>query len=604
MTRAIAAGLGVMLAAAAACLASGDGRGTTAALALLLVAAMAWRLQTSAVVVAGFVPIGAAIAVVAGSPSPAELLLTAGAAAGLLVRAAGRARSANPQADSFALALGALAAASGTALWWGGVIAEMRPAMGLTAWIADLGAALAEGDPGLRAGLGLAVGAATVVWMGDVLRQPHARRAASRMLLFSVAALAVVSIYRVIEVALRVGSAAELSRAFWTLRVAPIIGDPNALGAMFLLATPTAFHHAASRHPLTRWGGAALAALLLVGAWLAGSRTTLALTPVAVAATFVIGRPARRSLALVVAVALVAAVLVAAAVAAGARHSSAAAAASIRRDLVVVTARMVRDYPFAGVGVNRFYEASPRYMPDTLTAYYARENAHNQFLQIAGELGLPGLTAFLAFLGATFRPLIRRPDVTGWGAGTLAFLAAALAQHPLIDVHVAGCFFIALGLARSTAPARDSTRPGPRVWLPAAAMTSCAVVLLPMQAQLRAADVNFSGRVTGAGHVTGAAEGGPYWTTRRRATMYVPAGVGRCEIGVRGRGIRGEELMFLRLDHRAAGAFQVSRGEWRWISVAVPSTPGHRLRHHRLDVWWEPTGRRRVALDVRPPVCR
>jgi hypothetical protein len=66
-----------------------------------------------------------------------------------------------------------------------------------------------------------------------------------------------------------------------------------------------------------------------------------------------------------------------------ARHIGASTAWTVRSDMAVVTARMLQANPWFGVGIARFSEASTSFMPPSLRALYVRENAHNQFFQVA-----------------------------------------------------------------------------------------------------------------------------------------------------------------------------------------------------------------------------
>jgi O-antigen ligase len=70
------------------------------------------------------------------------------------------------------------------------------------------------------------------------------------------------------------------------------------------------------------------------------------------------------------------------------------------------TLNMVKAHPFIGVGANtfmknyRFYKESPEYR-NVVTIDYIY--AHNNFLHMAGELGLTGLAVFFWLLYALFK---------------------------------------------------------------------------------------------------------------------------------------------------------------------------------------------------------
>ncbi|MGB9592561.1 MAG: O-antigen ligase family protein, partial [Anaerolineae bacterium] len=101
---------------------------------------------------------------------------------------------------------------------------------------------------------------------------------------------------------------------------------------------------------------------------------------------------------------------------------------------------LVGDFPLTGVGMGGFNEA----LYD-LYGYsaFAQPSAHSLYLQAALDLGLPGLAALLALIGAAaWRAVagLRRMRAVGDGlwplaAGAIACLAAVLAQG-LIDITV------------------------------------------------------------------------------------------------------------------------------------------------------------------------
>ena len=66
-------------------------------------------------------------------------------------------------------------------------------------------------------------------------------------------------------------------------------------------------------------------------------------------------------------------------------------------------AAMVRAEPAFGIGIGRFYRQIWAFSPRQEALRQPQENAHNYYLQVAAELGLAGLVAFLALLGAVLR---------------------------------------------------------------------------------------------------------------------------------------------------------------------------------------------------------
>jgi hypothetical protein len=148
-----------------------------------------------------------------------------------------------------------------------------------------------------------------------------------------------------------------------------------------------------------------------------------------------------------------------------ASHASVGKAAVLRQQLTLVAVEMARDHPAFGVGIGRFRAISRFYVPDDyeeLKQFAPRgQNAHNNFLQVLGELGIPGLAAFLWLV----LPAVRRwrwdpatasdPVVyaSAMAAGLATFLVSALFGHPLLVIQVAAAFFLALGVTSAILPA-------------------------------------------------------------------------------------------------------------------------------------------------------
>jgi putative inorganic carbon (HCO3(-)) transporter len=101
---------------------------------------------------------------------------------------------------------------------------------------------------------------------------------------------------------------------------------------------------------------------------------------------------------------------------------------------------MIRDFPLTGVGMGLYGEAADRLYPFLGIEPGAIPHAHNLFLQIGVDLGLPGLAAWLAAFGIVWwmgwRLYRRGTQAAAWaagiGAGTLA-VQTALLVHGLFD---------------------------------------------------------------------------------------------------------------------------------------------------------------------------
>lgn len=72
---------------------------------------------------------------------------------------------------------------------------------------------------------------------------------------------------------------------------------------------------------------------------------------------------------------------------------------------------MVGDYPVTGCGIGSFYRLSPHYYTDEEYSdirsinkgWKKKENVHNYYLQLAAEMGLPGIFFFLAVLFRVYK---------------------------------------------------------------------------------------------------------------------------------------------------------------------------------------------------------
>jgi O-antigen ligase len=329
---------------------------------------------------------------------------------------------------------------------------------------------LGTGEPALvwLIGLGLAVIAARIA-------RQHRRlgEAAARTLIVGASLVALASLVEVAGIA--AGAAHPIGAAIetmFTARISPVFPDPNAAGSYFaLLAVAAAvlwLTLARANQKVARanlkvrptYGRPWLPWLLLLalGLWLTGSRTAMASAVSALLAAWVLMvRPRLRA---VVAAALASAVVVTYLVMAPpARQPQAtsAYAARVRVDMARVALTMARQHPLLGVGPGNFQTASRPFISPELAAMFppaaSGENAHNQFLQVLAELGVPGLVAFVAVLLTPFRSSWRalRPrggSVEGLAlcAGTMALLISGLAGHPLLSPPVTLSFMLALGL--------------------------------------------------------------------------------------------------------------------------------------------------------------
>ncbi|MBI2095703.1 MAG: O-antigen ligase family protein [Candidatus Omnitrophica bacterium] len=125
-----------------------------------------------------------------------------------------------------------------------------------------------------------------------------------------------------------------------------------------------------------------------------------------------------------------------------------------RLELWGESARMIKQNPWFGLGVNTYAKNEPRYKsgkPNIDNQY-----AHNGYLQMAAEIGILGLASFLVFLlvffVGTLPVFMNSPDhflkTAGIGlvSGILAFLLHALMETNLHSLLLVNWFWLLLGV--------------------------------------------------------------------------------------------------------------------------------------------------------------
>jgi len=96
----------------------------------------------------------------------------------------------------------------------------------------------------------------------------------------------------------------------------------------------------------------------------------------------------------------------------------------------------VQDFPFTGCGLGTFREVVRLLYPLNVAPSYDIAHAHNIFLQVALDMGIPGLIAYLALLGiagklcwdTARRSVQLRPLALGLMASLIAFHTYGLAD--------------------------------------------------------------------------------------------------------------------------------------------------------------------------------
>jgi putative inorganic carbon (hco3(-)) transporter len=128
------------------------------------------------------------------------------------------------------------------------------------------------------------------------------------------------------------------------------------------------------------------------------------------------------------------------------------------------TARMIRDFPFFGVGFGGWPEIFPRYQSAPWSRFYFRQ-AHNDYLQFAAETGLVGLVALVWFCSLVVVKSLRA--LRHFSAAERALFIAlwlsviAMALHESVDFCLripADAFLFTLLLALAVRMAMSNTK--------------------------------------------------------------------------------------------------------------------------------------------------
>ena len=588
----------------------------TGAAALMIAAA--WRPFGAVLMLAAFAPVGVALAAFAGGGVSVTELLAPAALVGGAVWALRRPSSVtrpSPTLTAGAAALAVIALASC------GVEMASQTAFFPTAreWREAVREFVAEdyylpAERGVfrrtTAGFQLAQGVLLVPLVAG-LAHDHARRAqVTRMLVAGACAAGAQAFVRVLTVAVASGHATEtFARLLRELRVAAAFPDFNATGSYFAMTAALAGGLAVSPSTgASRLLGVIGAALSLLGLWLSGSRVAMGALPAgaAVGALLVPAAAVRSHRLRLAWVGLALAAVVVFVLLGHARRgaSDAGVALTIRLEFVRTTWRMLQDQPLFGVGTGRYYDRSADYSSPVLKRFYERENAHNNYLQIAGELGPLALAAFLAVVGTALVRAGRAvcsgsPRLDLWIlAAALTLLLTCVAGHPLLIMEVAVPFWLLIGVAASAVSLESSAR---SARVSAAALAGVVVLLaatLPARAGAARSALDLEHVLLGDGQWVRVG-GIPQVEFAGTLAVYVPAQGQRALITVRpsdpsDRAVR----LTLRLDDRLADVLVLDGPDWRTVPLIVPAAEGHRFRLLRLEARWADGTRGRPRMHL------
>ena len=299
-------------------------------------------------------------------------------------------------------------------------------------------------------------GLALLVYTAHYCRiQPDLGWRLARMLVIGAIAAAAINFWFFVHELIETGEPrARLVDFFVRLRWSAHVGDVNAAGSFFALFMFVAFGLALKdRTYRAAWTGAG--AMLGLALWMTKSRTAVSAVLV-VGALYIVRATIVRSISwwrLVILAVAVSALMVGFA-SQVARSSAAARSVNYRRMFLETTSHMIEAHPVFGVGIGQYARWSAHFSSPALIAIYPRENAHNNFAQVAGELGLTGLAAFVAVLAVCLWPRDRsrsgHPVVAPVLGGLAVFIVSWFGGHPLLVPEVAYPFWIALAIVPGT----------------------------------------------------------------------------------------------------------------------------------------------------------
>jgi O-antigen ligase len=446
-------------------------------------------------------------------------------------------------------------------------------------------------------------------------------------------AAAVVTLTTFVATALQAPTARDFFLRLAFSRMGVHVADLNAAGSFFAMTMLVAGWHAVTNRPIRqvrrRWvwraGWSAIALLIVAGMWISGSRMAIIAALVGLGVLAAMAGPLRAGKVprWVVVSASICGVLVIVAIALGLdpRPSFASRSASrilsMRADFMITGLRMIASAPIFGVGVGRYFELSGQFMPQSIYWFYFHENAHNNFLQIGGELGLVGLAAFVWLLAVAAIRLARgvRADprdrlLLGAVVALGAFVATWMTSHPMLVAEVAYPFWMLLGAAlaradgnvQQTVSRSNVAQPFRAANVMVAAITIALAVSVPFRANREMAAIDL-GRFDFGFYDW---EGDPErfrWTSRR-ATFFVPLNARELHLRLRARHLGANTApteVSIAIGGRTFNRVVLADDNWVTVSMRLPLVVEDD-HFRRIDITTEPTWSPAVLFGGRSDV--
>lgn len=362
----------------------------------------------------------------------------------------------------------------------------------------------------------------------------------------------------------------------WTVHVS----DINAAGSFFAMGMFIAGGLALRKSPY-RFAWIATACLLAATTWMTHSRTAIAavlLILVCLTTTAMF----RRIIGVGKTVAITATASVSLAVALwhylGPEYFGAGARSAIRvRWLFLGTTwRMLVAEPLFGLGIGQYFLWSRQFAAPEMFDHYQRENAHNNFAQIAGELGIVGLISFLVVLVIALwrtsaersRHIIVMPVLLGLAA----FILTWLGGHPLLVGESAYPFWITLGVVAALVASDSKANP----WVATIGIAAALLLVsIPFRVGTKSAQLDLA-------RVTYGVSAKQLMTSRAR--FFVPANESRVEFPLRARNASDNEPVEVDVlvDGSASGTITLTDRNWRRTPLDFSGDSTRRF--HQIDL--------------------
>jgi hypothetical protein len=229
---------------------------------------------------------------------------------------------------------------------------------------------------------------------------------------------------------------------------------------------------------------------------------------------------------------------------------------------------------------------------------FGPENAHNNYLQIAAELGLVGFAAFTAVFAAAvsgLRPsLLMNPCRLWIAAGLVVYMGTAVAGHPLLVFEASIPFWIVAGALAPPAALEWQGR-APRVAF--AALAAFVVVTFPFRA---AASVRALMQAPSA--VPWQTDGEVrYRDVADGDTIVISPPTPYISVPLRLAGPGSEATVDVAVDGRTVNSVVVSNARWTDVRVLFPKSPGYEDRRVTLRLRGQEPGSRLLVGRVKLP---